>query len=93
MVLEDSGLFQVAKYSDPVLALSNFRPDLYEVVLLDVKIPKVDSFELYDKMKRIDSKVKVYFICIYDKKEAYQALRDQFPSLGKEYFMTKSASI
>jgi PleD family two-component response regulator len=70
LVLEDSGLFQVAKYSDPMLALSNFRPNLYDVVLLDVKMPNVDSFGLYNKMKRIDSKVKVFFICIYDKQEA-----------------------
>ena len=93
LVLEDSGLFQVAKYSDPMLTLSNFRPNLYDVVLLDVKMPNVDSFGLYDKMKRIDSKVKVYFICIYNKQETYQALRDHFPSLAKESFMTKSVSI
>ncbi|MDQ3970340.1 MAG: response regulator [Thermoproteota archaeon] len=52
LVLEDSGLFHVEKYNDPELALSNFKPDLYDVVLLDVKLPNVDSFELYDKMKK-----------------------------------------
>jgi DNA-binding NtrC family response regulator len=93
LVLEDSGLFQVATFSDPMLALSNFRPDLYDVVLLDVKMPNVDSFELYDKMKKIDSKLKVYFMGIYDNEETYQALRDQFPSLEEECFMSKSVGI
>ncbi len=93
LVLEDSGLFQVAKYSAPRLALSNFRPDQYDLVILDVKMPNVDSFELYDEMKRIDSKLKVCFIGIYDNEETYQTLRGLFPSLEIECFMLKSVSI
>ncbi len=93
LVLEDSGLFHVEKYNDPELALSNFKPDLYDVVLLDVKLPNVDSFELYDKMKKIDCKLKVCFLGIYNNEESYHALRKEFPSLEAECFMSKEIRI
>jgi response regulator RpfG family c-di-GMP phosphodiesterase len=62
-------------------------------VLLDIKLPNVDSFELYDKMKRIDRKLKVCFIGTYDNEESYQALRNEFPSLETECFMSKEVMI
>ena len=93
MVLEDSGLYQVEKHTDPKAALSNFKPDVYHLVLLDIRIPNVDSFELYDKMKRIDRKLKVCFLGTYDSEESQQTLRDRFPSLGPECFMSKEVLI
>jgi DNA-binding response OmpR family regulator len=68
-------------------SLSDFKPDLYDLVLLDVKLPNVDSFELYDKMKKIDSKIKVCFLGTYDNEESYQAVRKEFPSLEAECFI------
>lgn len=92
LVLEDSGLFQVVTFSDPMLALSNFRPDLYDMVLLDIMMPNVDSFKLYDKMKSIDNNLKVCFITMYDNEETYKALRNQSPTLERECFVSKSVS-
>lgn len=66
MVLEDSGLYQVARHTDPNVVLSDLKPGDYDLVILDIKMPDVDSFELYDKMKRIDSNLKVCFIGTYD---------------------------
>jgi PleD family two-component response regulator len=93
LVLEDSGLFHVEKYTEPVQALSNLKPDSHDLVLLDVNLPNVDSFELYDKMKKIDSKLKVFFLVIYDNEESYQALRKEFRSLDAECFMPKEVLI
>ena len=93
MVLEDSGLYYVEKYTDPKAALSNFKPDVYHLVLLDTKIPTVDSFELYDKMKRIDRKLKVCFLGTYDNEGGQKALRDRFPSLQPECFMSEEVLI
>jgi PleD family two-component response regulator len=93
LVLEDSGLFHVEKYTEPVQALSNFKPDSHDLVLLDVNLPDVDSFELYDKMKKIDSKLKVCFLVIYDNEESYQALRKEFRSLDEDCFMPKEVMI
>ena len=93
MALSDSGLFHVDKYTDPLLALSNLKPSNYDLVLLDTELPNIDSFELYAKMKKIDSNLKVCFIGTYDNDESHQALRARFPSLEPECFMSKEVSI
>ena len=79
LALEDSGLFEVESSNDPLVALSNYRPNYYDLLLLDIRMPHMNGFELYDKIKRIDNKVKVCFISAYD--VDYNSLRDQFPSL------------
>jgi len=59
--LEDNG-FEVDAFNDPRLALSNFKTGSYDILLLDIRMPKMDGFEFYVKMREIDDKVKVYFI-------------------------------
>jgi len=49
-----------------MVALSNFKPDIYDLLLLDIKMPNMTGFELYRKLKEIDSKVKVCFITAYE---------------------------
>ncbi|MFL6385517.1 MAG: response regulator [Nitrososphaeraceae archaeon] len=49
-VLEING-FVVESYTDPTLALSNFKPRLYDLLLLDITMPKMNGFELYQKLK------------------------------------------
>jgi DNA-binding response OmpR family regulator len=87
-VLEING-FTVDSYTDPILALSNFRPGLYDLLLLDIKMPKINGFELYQKMKEIDSNVKICFLTASELfYEEYRRL-DAYPRLGKEYFIQK----
>src|SRR5918994_6055975 len=64
--LEDNGLFEVDAFADPEEALSNFKTGLYDCLIIDIRLPKMDGFELYDKMKEIDNEVKVCFITAYD---------------------------
>ena len=47
--LEASGLFKVDTFNDPELALSLFRPGLYDLALLDMRMPKMYGHELYDE--------------------------------------------
>ena len=42
--------FVVDAYTDPVLALSEYKPDMYDLLLFDIKMPKMDGFELYKKL-------------------------------------------
>ena len=49
--------FEVDAYNDSAIALSKFKPDYYDLLLIDVKMPKIDGFELYEKIKEIDNKV------------------------------------
>jgi DNA-binding response OmpR family regulator len=87
LCLEDTGIFQVVKYNDSVEALSNFKADSYDLVLLDIKMPKLNGFELCEKMKGVDSKVKVCYISAFDIDSP--ELREIVPSLGVECFIPK----
>ena len=88
LALEDSGLFEVETSNDPLEALSNFRPNNYDLLLLDIRMPAMNGFELYDKIKKIDNKVKVCFISAYD--VDYTELREQFPSLEIDCLISKN---
>ena len=44
--------FNVDTFNDSEEVLSNFKPDYYDLVILDIKMPKMDGFELYDELKR-----------------------------------------
>jgi DNA-binding response OmpR family regulator len=51
LALEYHG-FKVDSLNDPYLALSKYRPGLYDLVILDIKMPNMDGFELYLKIKK-----------------------------------------
>jgi DNA-binding response OmpR family regulator len=54
--------FRVDAFNDSEEALSNFKPDFYDLAILDIKMPKMDGFELYNKLKEKDKDVKVCFL-------------------------------
>jgi DNA-binding response OmpR family regulator len=54
MALEDNG-FIVDTFNDSLLALSTFKIDLYDLVILDINIPKMDGYELYREIRKIDN--------------------------------------
>ena len=66
--------FEVDAYNDSAIALSKFKPDYYDLLLIDVKMPKIDGFELYEKIKEIDNKVLVWFITAYE--TYYRAIKE-----------------
>ena len=78
--LEHAG-FEVDAYNDPAIALSNFKPDHYDLLLIDIKMPKIDGFELYERIRKIDAKVKVWFITAY---EVYYKTLKEVSSKSKE---------
>jgi CheY-like chemotaxis protein len=63
--LEKSGLFDVETFTDPSSALSNFKSGYYDFLLIDIRMPKIDGYELYDKIRAIDARVKACFISAY----------------------------
>ena len=60
---ESDRRLRVQSFTDPVDALREFRPDFYHLVIIDILLPNMNGFELYDKLRKLDSKVK---ICFYD---------------------------
>lgn len=89
--LEESGLFEVDTFTDPEETLSNFKKGLYDFLIIDIRLPKMDGFELCDKMKAIDNKVKICFITAYEIN--YRALRQVFPEPKLECFIQKPIEI
>jgi CheY-like chemotaxis protein len=87
-VLENNG-FVVCSYNDPTLVLSNFKLGLYDLLLLDIRMPKMNGFELYQKMMEIDSNVKICFLTASELfYEEYRRL-DVYPRVNKERFIQK----
>ncbi|MDQ3852397.1 MAG: response regulator [Thermoproteota archaeon] len=81
--------FVVDSYTDPILALSNFKPRVYDLLIIDIKMPKISGFDLYQKMKEIDSNVKICFLTASELfYEEYRKL-DAYPRLDKAYFIQK----
>ena len=60
-ILEDNG-FQVDAFNDPNFALKSYTSHYYNLVILDIKMPKMDGFELYTKIREKDPKVKICFL-------------------------------
>ena len=88
--LESNG-FLVDIYNDPVIALSNFKSGFYDLLLLDVRMPKMNGFELYQEIEKIDKKAKVCFITAFE--VYYQALKEIFPTLEVGCFIRKPIEI
>lgn len=85
--LERAG-FIVDTYNDPLQSLSNYRAGMYDLLLLDIKMPKMNGFELYKKIRQIDDKTKVCFMTAFE--EYYDEFRKTFPDLkDKECFLRK----
>jgi two-component system catabolic regulation response regulator CreB len=61
LVLEGSA-FKVDSFVDPLVALQNFRTGLYDIAILDVKMPVINGFGLYQEIRKLDDKVKICFL-------------------------------
>ncbi|MDE1816955.1 MAG: response regulator, partial [Thaumarchaeota archaeon] len=57
--------FEVDVYNDPTDALSNFRPDVYDLLLIDIRMPKMNGFELYREVKKKSNSVKICFFTAF----------------------------
>ena len=84
-LLEENG-FETHGYTDPVLALQNFSPGKFDLLLLDIKMPNIGGFELFQKMRKIDKDVKVCFVTASEL--FYEEFRDD-REIDEKYFILK----
>jgi two-component system catabolic regulation response regulator CreB/two-component system response regulator ChvI len=84
--LENNG-FTVDTFNDPEEALSNFKAGLFDLLLIDVKMPKMNGFELYREIEKIDNKAKVCFITAFE--VYYKSLRELFPTMRIDCYIKK----
>jgi two-component system response regulator ChvI len=89
MYLEVQG-FQVDAFTDPANALAQFKAGFYHLLILDIKMPEMNGFELYREIKKKDETVKVFFLTALSEMRDYDAFKkDVFPKEGKRYFIAK----
>ncbi|MGA6990453.1 MAG: response regulator [Nitrososphaeraceae archaeon] len=87
MSLEHYG-YEGDTFNEPRKALSNFKPDYYDLIILDIKMPDMDGFELHKRIKEIDPTVKTCFLTASEL--YYKEFRTkEYWTLDKELFLRK----
>jgi DNA-binding NtrC family response regulator len=87
-VLEQNG-FMVDSFDNPVLALNDFKAGLYDLVLLDIKMPEMDGFKLYEEMRKVDNTFKVCFLTASEmfyeeyRRAYYSTMHEHYPIIQK----------
>jgi DNA-binding response OmpR family regulator len=90
VVLKRGG-YDVDTFENPYIALEKLKPGFYGLIILDVKMPQMDGFELYREIKKVDKKAK---ICFLTASELYYEnfRKEKFTPLDKELFIIKPIS-
>jgi DNA-binding response OmpR family regulator len=83
--------FHVNTYNDPLLALLEFKPDFYDLMLVDINMPKMNGFDFCVKVFEVDINPKVCFMTSGLLNQ--EALKEQYPSLSIGCFIRKPVSI
>lgn len=83
--------FEVDTYNDPTDALSNFKPDMYDLLLIDIRMPKMNGFELYREVKKKSNDVRICFFTAFE--VYYDEFRKMFPNLEVKCFIRKPITI
>ena len=89
VVLEGNG-FKVDTFVDPTLALENFKSSRYDLLILDIKMPVMNGFQLYAQMKKIDLNITALFLTALTDLQEYDAFKKEvFPKEGQRHLIQK----
>ncbi len=83
--------FDVFAFNDPILALSEFKPDYYDLMIIDINMPRMNGFDFCAKIFEVDLNPKVCFISSALINQ--DALKEQYPSLSFGCFLEKPITI
>ncbi len=88
MILGSDAGLKIDSFTEPFAALNNFISGLYDLIMIDVSMPKMNGFELYHRIRKLDDKVKVCFLTageMYDE----EIRKETFPELDTNCFIRK----
>ena len=77
--------------NNPVIALSEFKPNFYDLLLVDINMSHMNGFELSEKILAIDINVRICFMSSVEINR--EALREVYPSLSLGCFMKKPMTL
>jgi CheY-like chemotaxis protein len=83
--------FEVYTYNNPLVALSEFKSNFYDLLLIDINMPDINGFELCQKILELDVNVRVCFITAGEAN--IEALREVYPNVSMGCFIRKPVSI
>jgi two-component system, OmpR family, response regulator ChvI len=78
-------------YQDPEAALKNFRPGQYDLMLVDIHMPKMDGFKFFKEVQKLEPAAKACFVTAYD--TYFEAFREIFPDLDIGRYIKKPITI
>jgi two-component system, OmpR family, response regulator ChvI len=88
-MLEKEG-FQVDTFNDPTKALAHYRPGIYDLLMIDIRMPQMNGFTLYRELSKIDNKPIICFITAFE--IYYKEFHRLFPNLDVKCFLRKPIS-
>ena len=88
--LQDEG-YEVYTHNDPLEVLSQFRPNFYDLLLVDINMPKMNGIDLSRQILELDSNVKICFITAGEAN--IEVLRELYPTRGIGCFIKKPVTI
>lgn len=86
MALEHAG-FTIDTSNDLLLVLKSFKPNLYDLVVLDVMMPKMDGIELYNQLKKVDPGIKVCFLTASNEVHREKLIKEKHFELDRDLFL------
>jgi DNA-binding response OmpR family regulator len=88
--LQDEG-FDVYTYNDPLEALSQFRPNFYDLLLIDINMPKMNGIDLSRQILEMDTNVKICFVTAGEAN--IEVLRELYPTRSIGCYIKKPVTI
>ena len=83
--------FEIYTYNNPTVALSDFKPNFYDLLLTDIYMPRMNGFELSQRILELDANIRVCFMSAAEVN--IQALREVYPKISFGCFIKKPVTI
>ncbi|MPZ06086.1 MAG: response regulator [Nitrososphaeraceae archaeon] len=83
--------FTVEVNNNPLSMLSGYEAGYYDLLIIDIKMPEMDGFELYQVIRKLDNRTKVCFWTAFE--VAYEQFVKRFPSMNEKFFIKKPVTL
>ena len=79
--------FDIYVYNEPAQAYYDYKAGFYDLILTDIRMPKMTGFELCEKIRMVDSDVKICFLTSFE--AYYESLLEKYDKIDCKCFIRK----